>query len=231
MIRPSFVLGAVCAWLVACGTDEPASMAALPAPPEQPRAREASPPPPAPRVVPESAPAQTAPPESQAPARIVAPARDHEIPDVTARDIGAELLTLIQEQSCLNLGFERFPSQGEVQIEVAAFVHTDGTIERARVTATGQPLPLLRCAEVRLTSTSLKGPVPGAPSTFKGSIVLAAREAREEQLSKPYRPPENLASPSGDYTFKGPRPPDYASRTSDISLKGARADPIAGPPD
>jgi hypothetical protein len=91
---------------------------------------------------------------------------------VAQRDLPAELTALLgQPASCLELASVA-AAGGRLSIVVTAYAVPSGRITRASVDAPGQPASALRCLEGRVTSGSLRSPVPGAPLQVKATIPI-----------------------------------------------------------
>lgn len=88
------------------------------------------------------------------------------------RDLSAELLERIgSPMACLDLP-QAVASGGRLNIVVVAEVMPSGRITRAQANAPGQPASALHCLESRVTSSGLKGPVPGAPLSVTATLPI-----------------------------------------------------------
>jgi hypothetical protein len=111
-----------------------------------------------------------APPSEPPGAAVPTAAEPHD--KVAQRDLPAELTALLgQPASCLELASVA-SSGGRLTIVVTAYAVPSGRITRATVDAPGQPASALRCLEQRVTSASLRSPVPGAPLQVTATIPI-----------------------------------------------------------
>ncbi|MET0341833.1 MAG: hypothetical protein ABW252_12585 [Polyangiales bacterium] len=88
------------------------------------------------------------------------------------RDLARELTALLgQPGTCLDLAVVE-KSGGRATVTATASVVPSGRITRASIEVPGQPSSAVKCLEQRLTSGSLKGPIPGAPLQVRASVPI-----------------------------------------------------------
>lgn len=105
------------------------------------------------------------------------------------RDYPSELRALLgQPASCLDLTAAE-SSGGRLTITAVATVSVTGRVTRATVNAPNQPATALRCLQQRLTSGSLRGPIPNAPIEITSNVVV------EIYVPPPQPPPPQTPEP------------------------------------
>ena len=88
------------------------------------------------------------------------------------RDLPSELRALLgQPTGCLDLAAAE-AGGGKITISAVAHVSPTGRVTRATVDAPNQPASALRCFEQRLTSGTLKGPIPNAPVEITTTLAI-----------------------------------------------------------
>lgn len=88
------------------------------------------------------------------------------------RDLSGELAMLIgQPLQCVDVKAIA-AGGGKLTISVRAQVVPSGRITRAEATAPGQTDEAVRCIERLVSSSSLKGPVPGAPRSVSSAVTM-----------------------------------------------------------
>jgi hypothetical protein len=93
-------------------------------------------------------------------------------PAAPARDLSAELTSVLgQPLTCLDVEAV-VRAGGRVNVSVTAHVVPSGRITRATVEAPGQPASALRCFEQRATSGALTGPIVGAPTQVTATLPV-----------------------------------------------------------
>lgn len=189
-MKPRGALLAAVAWalLPACSSEEPAttSRRGIPTPDDRGPVLMGSPKPSAPEPEPENAPSllddddwddwddesESEPaPAAAAKAPPTDDAQDDADEDAPKRDVGRELVALLDLGSCLD-GSKQNAPQGPVTLRAEAFVLSSGRIQGASVRMPGQPASALDCLAKQLESQHLPDPVEGAPNRFSGSVQV-----------------------------------------------------------
>ena len=148
------------------------------------------------------------------------------------RDLGRELSDMLGAQGCYDLAAAAKQPGGRLTISGSAYVTVTGRITRATVSAPGQPSTALRCAESRLVSQGLKGPIPGGAQSVSGSATLEVAVAEPPRSAQPATqpPPPRPAPPGGYAQPPDSKPPEMAGRSSNYGLEHGKPDEMAGAP-
>jgi hypothetical protein len=157
------------------------------------------------------------------------------------RDLGRELSDMLTAPGCMDLAAAAKQPGGRLTISGSAYVMASGRITSATVTAPGQPATALRCAEARLQSQGLKGPVPGGAQSVSGTATIEVAVAQpaappQQQQAAPVQDrvpplgPTNAPSLGNYGVPTEPRKPEMAGRSSNYGLEGSHPDQMAGPP-
>jgi hypothetical protein len=227
---------------VACSSKAPISERGVQLDPDRVRTRAAPPPEEKPEPAPQPArpggrklksPFELGPGDLMADPNAAKPEPEPEPAAGEERDLGRELSDMLAGPGCFDLAAAAKQPGGRLTISASAYVTGTGRITRATVSAAGQPPTALRCAESKLVSQGMKGPIPGGPQSVSGSSTLEVAVAEPPKTATPASPQPTPRPPApGGYAQppdKG-KAPEMAGRSSNYGLEHGDPDEMAGAP-